>query len=70
GIAWNEAGIFEVFVNGREAAMGANGEFLAEVKLAVGENKVVVRAVDKQENATERHFTIVREPDASFIRKE
>jgi len=69
GIAWNEAGIFEVFVNGREAAMGANGEFLAEVKLAVGDNKVVVRAVDKQENATERHFTIVREPDASFIRK-
>jgi len=70
GIAWNEIGIFEVFVNGREAAMGANGEFVAQVKLSVGANDVVVRAVDKQENATEKHFTIVREPDASFIRKE
>ena len=66
GIVWSEAGVFAVQVDGREASLGADGRFAAEVKLAVGRNKVVVRAIDKEENATEKVFTIVREPDSTF----
>ncbi|MBS4029348.1 MAG: caspase family protein [Ignavibacteriales bacterium] len=61
GKATDESGVYEVFVNGIEATISSGNEFWAEVKLAVGENKIRVQATDVKNNSAEEEFTIVRE---------
>jgi uncharacterized caspase-like protein len=51
----------EVTVNGKKATLDTNGDFEATVSLKVGENKIVVVAVDTQGNRATEEFLIVRE---------
>jgi hypothetical protein len=64
GSAKDDSGIYEVYINGIEAQMSSSGEFWAEVPLAMGENKITVRASDTKQNTAEESFTIVREGEA------
>ncbi|MCK5537219.1 MAG: caspase family protein, partial [Bacteroidales bacterium] len=60
GIVKDESGIFDVFVNGKEAFVDAQGNFSAKVFLAIGENKFTVTATDAKQNTTTKEFTIDR----------
>lgn len=60
GKAEDPAGIFEITVNGEDAAIKENGEFYADVKLKVGENNIVVTAVDMFNNKVTETFVIER----------
>ena len=60
GIVKDESGVFEVFVNGKEAFVDAQGNFSAKVFLAIGENKFKVTATDAKQNTTTKEFTIDR----------
>ena len=61
GIAESKSGITEVTVNGLQANLNENGNFSADVLLKVGQNNIVVTAVDTQRDKTTNHFTIQRE---------
>lgn len=60
GTATDESGIFQVTVNGRNAALKPNGEFEALVTLKLGRNDIVIRAMDIHENSVERKFVVNR----------
>ncbi|MGC9313207.1 MAG: extracellular solute-binding protein, partial [Sediminispirochaetaceae bacterium] len=60
----DSSGIFEVTVNGTEAAVGSDGSFKADVRLAYGENRFTVTAEDVHANRTVRSFTIERATEA------
>jgi caspase domain-containing protein/glucodextranase-like protein len=64
GRVTDENGIYEVSVNDAEASVAANGDFQAQVLLAVGENQIRVRATDAKKNTSETAFTITRESDS------
>lgn len=61
GNAASESGIAEVTVNGQLAALDASGNFSAEVLLKVGENSIVVTAMDVNRNKAYKTFALVRE---------
>jgi len=61
GIANDDSGINEVLVNGKEAGLDRKGCFSSKVLLAVGDNKIIVRATDTKGNVREETFTIIRE---------
>ena len=61
GIADDESGIFEITVNGEEAAVTAAGEFTKTVRLAFGENAITVSATDLKDNVTDFSIVVVRE---------
>lgn len=61
GTATDASGVFEVSVNGVEANLAPGGDFSAEVRLAVGDNIVSVKAVDTKNNVAETHFTMTRD---------
>lgn len=63
GSATDESGILEVTVNGVEARVTDRGEFIASVKLAVGDNLITIRAVDTKNNAAQETFTVLRETE-------
>jgi hypothetical protein len=65
GRASDESGVYEVTVNDSEAKLSATGEFWAEVRLAVGENRIRVTATDTKGNTTEQILTIVREAETA-----
>ena len=60
GKAIDESGIHEVLVNRAEAQLSSDGSFWAEIKLRVGENKIVVIAEDTKGNRATKLFTVVR----------
>lgn len=60
GVAKSSVGIFEVQINGVDAAVADNGSFEANIKLVPGKNEVVVRATDVKEGTTERKFYVIR----------
>ena len=60
GVAKSSVGIFEVQINGVDAAVAADGSFDANIKLVPGKNEVVVRATDVKEGTTERKFYVIR----------
>ncbi|HTP12275.1 MAG TPA: caspase family protein [Bacteroidota bacterium] len=61
GTATDADGVYEVSVNGIEAALANDGSFSAEVRLAVGDNKVSVKAIDTRNNVAEQDITVSRE---------
>ncbi|MCK5339830.1 MAG: caspase family protein [Desulfobulbaceae bacterium] len=61
GKAVDAAGVFEVLVNGRDASLAEDGRFLAEAKLAVGENSIRIQATDINDNTAFYNFVIQRE---------
>jgi hypothetical protein len=66
GVAESKIGIAEVTVNGRQANLNENGNFSADVLLKIGQNNIVVTALDTQRNKTTNHFTIQREKDSTL----
>ena len=67
GIASDESGIFEVLVNGKEAALQANGNFSAQVLLVVGENAINIKATDGKGNVGNYNFTVIRESETVVV---
>ena len=66
GRASDKSGIVEVIVNNKEARLDENGNFDVDIYLGMGENKIIVRAMDTFENVASRNFIITRAaPDAS-----
>jgi hypothetical protein len=61
GIAESKNGIAEVTVNGLQANLNENGSFSAEVLLKVGQNNIVVTAMDTHRNRATNRFTVQRE---------
>jgi hypothetical protein len=63
GRATDESGVAAVSVNGQVAALDEKGNFSAEVLLKVGENSILVVAMDIHKNTTMKRFTLSRRPD-------
>jgi hypothetical protein len=63
GRVTDDDGIYDVSVNDVEATVSSSGEFQTQVLLAVGENRIRVRATDTKKNTSETAFTITRESD-------
>lgn len=61
GKAIDESGIYEVVINGVDATVDSLGNFLANVPLAMGENKLIVKATDTKMNAGIVEFSISRQ---------
>jgi len=61
GTATDASGVFEVDINGVEASLAPGGDFSAEIRLAVGDNTISVKAVDTKNNVAETDFTMTRE---------
>ena len=60
GKASDPTGIYEVSINGVEASLTPTGEFSAQIRLAVGDNTVSVKAVDTRNNIAEQSFVMTR----------
>jgi len=60
GKANDPGGMTEVMINNQEAVLSSNGEFKADLQLAVGQNEIFVRATDKSQNSITRSFLIYR----------
>ena len=61
GKVTDNKGVLTLLVNGRKAAMKADGTFAAKLKLRIGENRIAVSA----ETST---ATLPRSPSLSFVR--
>jgi len=61
GIVKDESGIFELFVNEKEADVKPDGTFSIAIPLAVGDNAFTIKATDTKQNISEQKFTITRE---------
>src|SRR5262245_49344437 len=64
GRATDASGVSEVTVRGMPARLDAEGNFSAEVGLKMGENRVLIAAVDTFGNKAEKEIVIVREMEA------
>ena len=61
GKVTDNEGVLTLLVNGRKAAMKADGTFAAKLKLRVGTNQITVSAEDINGNVAEKSLTIIRE---------
>jgi tetratricopeptide (TPR) repeat protein len=61
GKAEAQGGIYQILVNDVEATVQPNGDFSAEIKLAVGDNLIRVQAMDTRDNVTIDTFYVKRE---------
>jgi hypothetical protein len=61
GKVTDNEGVLTLLVNGRKAAMKADGTFAAKLKLRIGENRIAVSAEDINGNVAEESLTIIRE---------
>ena len=61
GKVTDNEGVLTLLVNGRKAAMKADGTFAAKLKLRIGKNRIAVLAEDINGNITEKSLTIIRE---------
>jgi len=61
GKVTDNEGVLTLLVNGRKAAMKADGTFAAKLKLRIGENRIAVSAEDINGNVAEKSLTIIRE---------
>ncbi len=60
GKVTDESDIYELLVNGQEATVDQDGTFRIEVNLAMGENRIRIKATDMKDNFTEETFTLKR----------
>jgi hypothetical protein len=61
GRAESAIGIADVFINGQQADIDEKGLFSADIMLKVGENPIVVKAVDIRRNEATKQFILSRE---------
>jgi hypothetical protein len=64
GKATDASGVAIVEINGKEAALDADGNFSVAILLAPGANEVTIAATDTLENTGYRTFSITREANA------
>lgn len=69
GKAIDPSGVAEVRINGEPSSLDAEGNFSGDVFLKVGENKILVTAMDTQENIARKDFMIKRTPKIAMLRK-
>ncbi len=67
GVATDSDGIYEVTINGLEAALGSDGYFSLDVPLAIGDNTVNVVATDTKLKSSNRTFRVSRESGSSTV---
>ncbi|MCU7493846.1 MAG: caspase family protein [Ignavibacteria bacterium] len=60
GKAEDESGVSEVLVNNIKASLSPDGTFSLNMFLKAGDNKVLIKALDKNLNATVDTFTVTR----------
>ncbi|MGD8549629.1 MAG: TAXI family TRAP transporter solute-binding subunit, partial [Desulfobacterales bacterium] len=60
GIVEDKSGVSEVIVDGKETYLNEAGEFSADVFLAVGNNTIVISAMDRHRNWAEKEIRLVR----------
>lgn len=60
GKATDADGIFEITVNGIEAAVSEDGSFVANVPLKYGKNDLIVKATDLKQASSTKEFVIKR----------
>jgi hypothetical protein len=60
GAATDEAGIVEVLVNGKDVIFDKDGSFETDVYLKLGENQVLVSAMNIHQNRSTKSFVITR----------
>ena len=63
GIAEDESGVREVYVNGSPVTLDEKNHFATDLVLAMGENTLIVKAFDKKSNLTIDTFYISRSND-------
>ncbi len=60
GVAIDESGVKEVYVNNRKTMLNPDGEFNIDVYLRIGLNNVIVRAIDNKLNISIDTFIVTR----------
>jgi len=60
GKAYDENGIVEITINNKDATFDEEGNFETDIYLKMGENQIVVSAMDVYENRANKEFTITR----------
>jgi hypothetical protein len=60
GFATDISGVLDVTVNEQKPLLAKNGEFSIDLYLQLGDNKIVVKAIDNKLNSTVDTFTVVR----------
>jgi len=69
GQAIDPSGVAEVKINGEPTSLDAEGYFKGDVFLKVGENGVLITAMDTQENYARKEFIIIRNPKTAMVRQ-
>ncbi|MDP3149940.1 MAG: caspase family protein [Ignavibacteria bacterium] len=63
GNAYDESGIYEITVNERRALVQPNGDFSINMNLAMGDNMLIVKALDTKFNSAIDTFYITRQSE-------
>ena len=63
GNAYDESGIYEITVNERRALVQPNGDFSINMGLAMGDNMLIVKALDTKFNSAVDTFYITRQTE-------
>ena len=63
GNAYDESGIYEITVNERRAIVQPNGDFTINMNLAMGDNMLIVKALDTKFNSAVDTFYITRQSE-------
>ncbi len=61
GIVTDNEGVFRIYVNNGIASLKNNGQFQKRVKLKIGKNPIVIKAVDINDNETIKELLIIRD---------
>lgn len=69
GKVTDKSDIYQVAVNGYQAALNTDGRFEVDVPLQVGKNEIIIRAVDVHKNSTERKFFVRRKLSSGKVAK-
>jgi len=67
GQAIDPSGVAEVKINGEPTFLDSVGNFNDDIFLRVGENKVLITAMDTQENFARKEFVITRNPKTAMV---
>jgi len=62
GKAEDESGIYEVSVNGEETHLESDGSFQAKVLLGMGQNRIIIQALDPKRNIGSKTLIVERIP--------
>ena len=66
GAAIDETGIYSLKVNGSQVQLSNGSEFNIPIKLAMGENQFVIEAIDVNDMASVKKFSIIRADESSL----